>query len=1107
MKPGIPWSIKGVEPELREIAKSAARRSGMTLGEWLNTAINESAVGPADSDGGASVLQSKNHSLITTHPIERAASRLEDIAEQLARISARESGTAHRPSRDPEDNFVAAKILGRVESNEKQTVEAFSAVNERLATISRQITRAQAPKVEESPGFQAMEKAVRNIVEHLEVSDKRTRENMKSLQERMGDMTSRVSGATSEQLLRQAPAFNQLEQRLSELAKRVEQPQQPNASDQLRQEINSLAGRIDNVRDTSEALATRAQTQAVQTAQAELRAIEDRIVGLINEAKQSITGAQVGPAELQRFRQEIDKINSRVDQAAASPSQNQDVTALKVAVEQLSTRVAQGHDQRPIADLDRKILEIAKKLEEAETAAKAMPISNDLERRFAELDQRLSQSLANPSQNSAAVEQKLIEVDERLARTEHQLGHLQTIERAITQLYDSIETMRTQTHDIAHEAVIRAVEENVVKPSGQPLSLAGSPEITALETGLKAVREASEAADSRNQETLEAVHETLEQIVTKLTELETAAIGQRLSHAAAPVTAAPAFVAEPVAEVIAQQLHVEAPAPRPSHMDSPFLGTAQEALHQQAAEASPAVELTVPADPVMPGLEAAAPNLGAQDAGINDIVAAARRLHQAAQVQKGAPTAKGDMRPRLPAKKGFSIPFLGTKEAKPAVVTKPQAAATIVAEDQHRPVLAGLKAAQANDSSRKRLVLVGMLLLALAGFGIKNLQGRLSHAPVVAPATIEEIAPKAANAPAPQVGQPDVAPLLPSDGKTKVNVNPAQQGALQDPSAVADPIMTGAVSPTAAGAATATGENVAVANAVPTTTAVAIEAALGPAKLRQAAEKGDITAQFVVATHYLEGDTVSADYAKAAYWYGKAAAAGSPPAQYRLASLYERGKGVPKNLASALSWYERAANLGNVKAMHNAAVLAAGTDIGQPDYTKAFRYFSLAASHGLKDSQYNLAVLIERGLGTKADANDALFWYMAAAAQGDTEAKSKVDSLSKTINVATLDSVKSRFKAWSPEKAPDAANTVTAPDAQWNPAKAAEAKMPDKLTGNLNEQTKSLLAQLGYSVGGTDGALDPQTASSIRLFQLKSGMKVTGQATPALVEAMQSQLS
>ena len=39
MKPGIPWSVKGIEPEVREAAKHAARRAGMTLGEWLNSVI------------------------------------------------------------------------------------------------------------------------------------------------------------------------------------------------------------------------------------------------------------------------------------------------------------------------------------------------------------------------------------------------------------------------------------------------------------------------------------------------------------------------------------------------------------------------------------------------------------------------------------------------------------------------------------------------------------------------------------------------------------------------------------------------------------------------------------------------------------------------------------------------------------------------------------------------------------------------------------------------------------------------------------------------------------------------------------------------------------
>ena len=43
MKPGVPWSVKGIEAEAREAAKFAARRSGMTLGEWLNSVILDQA--------------------------------------------------------------------------------------------------------------------------------------------------------------------------------------------------------------------------------------------------------------------------------------------------------------------------------------------------------------------------------------------------------------------------------------------------------------------------------------------------------------------------------------------------------------------------------------------------------------------------------------------------------------------------------------------------------------------------------------------------------------------------------------------------------------------------------------------------------------------------------------------------------------------------------------------------------------------------------------------------------------------------------------------------------------------------------------------------------
>ena len=74
MKPGVPWSIKGIEPELREAAKTAARRSGMTLGEWLNSAINEQAetdvVMPDLSPRNRGAQRQRHES--NEHPIERA---------------------------------------------------------------------------------------------------------------------------------------------------------------------------------------------------------------------------------------------------------------------------------------------------------------------------------------------------------------------------------------------------------------------------------------------------------------------------------------------------------------------------------------------------------------------------------------------------------------------------------------------------------------------------------------------------------------------------------------------------------------------------------------------------------------------------------------------------------------------------------------------------------------------------------------------------------------------------------------------------------------------------------------------------------------------------
>ena len=1104
MKPGIPWSVKGIEPETREAAKEAARRSGMTLGEWLNSKILDSA------EEAESLAASRHH---RPSPARAETSiRLEDIAEQLSRIARREQNTApasYVSETRLEDEENLAKVLNRIESNERQTVEAFTAVNERLAVLSRQVLQtAKMPtlaKPEEPAAFKSLEVAVRNIVEHIEISERRTRDTLKTMQDRMADMAQRATSSSSEQILQSAPAFTSLESRLSELASRVERSESKSdegLSEVLHKELSHLAERIETVRESAELLASKAQTAAVQTSQAELREIEKRILSLLKEAQTAFSG-QGGStnAEMQRLRAEVGTLNQRIDSARADTASERDVHALRVALEQLSTKVAQGPDMRPLADMDRRLVDITQRLEVSQQTARNNPQLGDLERRMAELDHRLEEAMQHQGDGQAqfALEQKISEVADRVGQTEHQLGHLETIERAINQLFDSIEQSRSWAKDVAEDAANRMADRLTNTPGAAPFALASSPELLALEDGLRAVRESASSADQRNQETLLAVHDTLEQIVTKLAELETAAVGQQVATAAAqghhyvpsqreqnetyqpdPMLETPA----PEQNMVQSQPHVEAA----SHAN-PFVAA------RPAPETNPLSDwLSKSALPS--GGDAALPSSDDPDAATDDFIAAARRAAQAS-AQKSilaslAPSAKSSRRFNLPFLKSASKPakdfYTGEKlppEIKPAANT--------------------------GNTKRRTLLLAGLVLLAaVSAFTFNMLVKPDKSTSTMDPAKIEDTV------------QPDV-PEKQSDAVTPASETESQflaensndappPDAQSGPSSI-DELLTGSLPQQKTDAT--------LASIVAETGTASAEREMPPAEigseaLRSAAERGEPSAQFVIATRFLDGEGVTQDVIQAAHWYQKAAFAGLAPAQYRLATLFERGRGVPQDAATALIWYERAAEQGNVKAMHNAAVLAAGTEAGKPNYETAYKWFLAASQNGLKDSQFNLAVLYERGLGTKANVDEALFWYLVAARQDDADARKRAEVLSQNLSPIVVETVKAKAKAWIPQQAPENANIVTILDAAWQNTPSLTRITPvesvQKQEVAVNEPvdpvglTQQLLTRLGFNIGKPDGQMGARTTNAIRLFQLQSGMKVTGEVSEDLISKLQAKL-
>lgn len=188
--------------------------------------------------------------------------------------------------------------------------------------------------------------------------------------------------------------------------------------------------------------------------------------------------------------------------------------------------------------------------------------------------------------------------------------------------------------------------------------------------------------------------------------------------------------------------------------------------------------------------------------------------------------------------------------------------------------------------------------------------------------------------------------------------------------------------------------------------------------LEQAAQSGDLTAQYELALQRLgagrtqEGVTL----------LRRAADRGFPMAQYRLAKLYERGEGVPADLAVARQWTERAAAAGNRRAMHDLGVYFARGEGAPLDEGAAFRWFRQAAELGVADSQYNLGVLYQQGRGVNASASEALFWFLVAARQGDQDAAARATAVEATLPQIQVEQARARAQAFRPRAASAVAN-------------------------------------------------------------------------------------
>lgn len=250
MTAASPWSVKGIDPKAREVAKDLARRSGMTLGEWLNRMIIE-----GDGQGAEPRLagdDTPNRAYleivqddapprieIAEHPADevgRVALALDRLTQRIEAAEGRNAAAitgidhsvrdalARLGQSEREQVAVAARFEGAVDELKTEQLRA----TERLRRIE---SEAAGPRSAEA--LRALEGALGKVAGRLYEGEARTREAIATLEARLdqqvasdpsalvdavvarlGERLEAAEGRTSEALRELGASFQALDQRL-----------------------------------------------------------------------------------------------------------------------------------------------------------------------------------------------------------------------------------------------------------------------------------------------------------------------------------------------------------------------------------------------------------------------------------------------------------------------------------------------------------------------------------------------------------------------------------------------------------------------------------------------------------------------------------------------------------------------------------------------------------------------------------------------------------------------------------------------------------------------------------------------------------------------------
>jgi localization factor PodJL len=456
MTAGAPWSVKGIDPKAREIAKDLARRSGMTLGEWLNHMIVEGDAPASDPDAGSTTSRPSDPSILEMprgeappryEAVQHPADEVSKVTDAIERLTARIEAAEQRSTLAITgiDQSVRG-ALARLEGAEREQISVAArfegAVDELRTEQSRAIERLRRVEAESTgprsaEALKALEGHVGKVAGHVYDAEGRTREALAALE-------AKVAGLESQPVAQEAPDVGAVADEVAaRLMGRLEaaETQTTEAIRDLGLSFVKLDGRLRKVEGAD-------NTAALQTLS---HSLNSRLEKVRRDMADSLRQASDG--RFDRVENKLTEMASHVhaaEQRSAMAIERMGREMVNMA-DNLSRRVqsVEGRSAQAVEQVGSEVSRIAGLVEHrlSHTDGSQAQALEKLGSEIARITERLAERIANSERRSA---QAIDDVGEQVARVTERISQRQ--ERASSDLSDRIRQSEERTARLLDEA-------------------------------------------------------------------------------------------------------------------------------------------------------------------------------------------------------------------------------------------------------------------------------------------------------------------------------------------------------------------------------------------------------------------------------------------------------------------------------------------------------------------------------------------------------------------------------------------------------------------------------------------------------------------------------